>query len=164
MFRCRSCAPWNVRDIRQMKRLTYWTIHKKSVKSLICLVRRSSGVMMEIWCVWVFSVIHFFSRFESINQSNAIQCDEMRCDCIAILINSCNSLSSCLSRVVYFVCECWPPEIIQQAIPNGPIRHNQSNVHTYERTNERTCELAFHEANQVRLVTILWFIKWVQWL
>lgn len=47
----------------------------------------------------------------------------------------------------------WPPEIIQQAIPNGPIRTTtkRNDVHM----NERTCELAFHEANQVWLVTIV---------
>lgn len=52
---------------------------------------------------------------------------------------------------------CWPPEIIQQAIPNGPIHHSQYQMYIVQYTYERTCELAFHEANQVR------FLVYVQW-
>lgn len=164
MYRCRSCAPWNVRDIRQMKRLTYWMIHKKSVKSLISLFFCVKHIQRDLWwCFWwvngnlasgSFSVTILFRINRSINQMqfNAMKCGTMRCNANQFMFIS---LSSSLSRVVFCVGHLRSFNN-QSQWTDSPLR-----VECTIWTNVRI-GLSWSESSSVS--TIVWFIKWVQWL
>lgn len=113
-------------------------------------------VLKEMWCLGVFRyLLCFDSIVRSINQ---MQFRVMRCDCNAMLINSCNSLSSGLSRVVWYILYMFVGHLrsFNKQSPMDRYATNQSNdvhMNMNERPNERA-NWPFMKRIKFGLVTI----------